>query len=78
MVGTVSLFKHAICFTFCFQDEKFDEAQGPTMSDLVLAEDVDMLPYMGWQQLPDVDKKKELVRGSSFPVVHFMQSIIED
>lgn len=73
------LFKHASCLTLfffllvCFfQDEKFDKAQGPSMSDLVLAEDVDILPYIAWQQYPGVDKKQELVRVASFSVVQFM------
>jgi len=42
------------------------------MSDLVLAEDVDILPYIAWQQYPGVDKKQELVRVASFSVVQFM------
>lgn len=60
-------------FLYCFallQDEKFDEAQGPSMSDLVLAEDVDILPYIAWQQCPDrVDKKQELVRDTLLTVM---------
>ena len=39
------------------------------MSDLVLAEDVDILPYIAWQQYPGVDKKQELVRVAAFSIV---------
>ena len=57
-------------FFALFQDEQFDEAQGPSMSDLVLTEDVDILPYIAWQQYPDRDDKKpELVRDASFSVL---------
>jgi len=56
-------------FAFFFQDEKFDQAQGPSMSALVLAEHVDILPYIAWQQYPGVDKKQELVRIAAFTVV---------
>ena len=62
------LFSFFTCLLF-FQDEKFDEAQGPSMSDLVLAVDVDILPYIAWQQHPGVDNKQEVVRVASFSVV---------
>ena len=31
------------------QDEKFDAANGPSISDLVAKETVDKLTYMGWE-----------------------------
>lgn len=75
LIVNYCLLNHAFCRTLFFiyffallQDEKFDEAQGPSMSDLVLAEDVDILPYIAWQQYPGVDKKQDLVRDASFPV----------
>lgn len=40
------------------------------MSDLVLAEDVDILPYIAWQQYPDrADKKQKLVRDTLLAVI---------
>lgn len=72
------MFKYAVCLTLSFlyffffallQDEKFDKPQGPSMTDLVLAEDVDILPYIAWQQYPGDDKKQELVRHASFSVM---------
>ena len=39
------------------------------MSDLVLAEDVDILPYIAWQPYPGGDKKQGLVRHAPFSVV---------
>lgn len=61
-----------------FQDEKFDEEQGPTIFDLVFVEDVDILPYMAWQHWPGVDKKKELVRVPSFFRCAFYTAVGDD
>ena len=63
------LFPAFYTFFPLLQDEKFDKAQGPSMSELVLTEDVDILPYIAWQQHPGDDKKQELVRHASFSVV---------
>ena len=55
-------------FFALLQDEIFDQAQGPSMSDLVLAEDVDILPYIAWQKYPGDDTKQETVIRASFSV----------
>ena len=47
---------------FSFKDEKFEEGQGPSIYDLVAAEEVDKLSYIGWEQRPETEKKSEPVR----------------
>ena len=44
------------------QDEKFEEGLGPSIYDLVGAEEVDILQYIGWEQKPDMEKTREPVR----------------
>ena len=48
----------------CYQDEKFDQSKGPSITELVDKENVDMLQYMGWE----IDQSKDLVKVTSFAV----------
>lgn len=48
------------------QDEKFEEGQGPSIEELVAAEEIDILQYIGWEQKPvDTDRKREPVSRKS-------------
>lgn len=40
------------------QDEKFDADYGPKIEELVAKEEVDILPYVGWEPKPEPDKTK--------------------
>jgi len=44
------------------KDEKLDGGLGPSIYDLVSAEDVDMLQYIGWEKEPEIERKREPVR----------------
>lgn len=58
-------------FTICnffviVQDEKFEEGQGPSIEELVAAEEIDILQYIGWEQKPvDTDRRREPVSRKS-------------
>lgn len=48
------------------QDEKFKEGQGPSIEELVAAEEIDILQYIGWEQKAvDTDRKREPVSRKS-------------
>lgn len=53
--------KRNLCL-FLIKDEKLDEGLGPSIYDLVSAEDVDMLQYIGWEKEPETERKREPVR----------------
>ena len=42
----------------CYQDEKFDQSKGPSITELVEKEDIDILQYVGW----DIDQSKDIVK----------------
>ena len=44
-----------------FEDEKFEEGEGPNTEDLLTEENVDILPYIGWEEEMEDSKKRELV-----------------
>ena len=46
---------------FFFKDEKFEEGDGPSIYELVTAEDVDILQYIGWEEKPGIVRKRALV-----------------
>ena len=49
---------------FFFKDEKFEEGHGPSIYELVTAEDVDILQYIGWEEKPGIERKRALVSSS--------------
>ena len=61
-----------------FKDEKFEEGQGPSIYDLVMAEEVDILQYISWEQKPDTaERKREPVSQTLiFLFAHFRIIII--
>ena len=42
----------------CYQDEKFDQSKGPSITELVEKEDIDILQNMGWE----IDQSKDIVK----------------
>ena len=44
-----------------FEDEKFEEGKGPNTEDLLAEENVDILPYIGWEEEMEDSRKRELV-----------------
>ena len=51
-----------------YQDEKFDQSKGPSITELVDQESVDILQYMGWE----VDQSKDLAQVHSVCYMQLM------
>lgn len=41
------------------KDERFDEDNGPSILELVAAESVDILPYIGWEEIEEKQIKRQ-------------------
>ncbi|CAH3018315.1 unnamed protein product, partial [Porites evermanni] len=58
--SVVSKFTSFVAVEHREKDEKFEEGQGPSIEELVAAEEIDILQYIGWEQKPaDTDRRRE-------------------